>query len=124
MTAHEDPTKPDGLNWNALADLGTTLVVLMGARRAEKIRTRLLEAGMSGTTPVAIVTEATTPRQQVRYLELDELGIEPVANPSVIVIGAVAGSPVLALDDLTSTVLSAASSPDPGHAADLEGIPA
>ncbi len=113
VTAHEDPHKPDSLNWHALAELGTTLVVLMGARRAEKIRGRLLEAGMAGTTPVAIVTEATTARQRVRYLALDELGIEPVANPSVIVIGAVAGSPVLA-----PNVLSAATS-QPHHASPL-----
>ena len=102
VTAHEDPTKPDGLNWHALAELGTTLVVLMGARRAEKIRTRLLEAGMDGHTPVAIVTNATMRDQNVSYLELDELGIEPVANPSVIIIGAVAGSPLL-----TETAISA-----------------
>lgn len=95
VTAHEDPSKPDGLNWHALAELGTTLVVLMGARRAEKIRARLLEAGMHGDTPVAIVTEATTPRQQISRCVLDELGVKPVANPSVIVIGAVAADPVL-----------------------------
>lgn len=95
VTGHEDPTKSDGLNWRALAELGTTLVILMGARRAEKIRGRLLEAGMSGSTPVAIVTDATTPRQRTRLLELDRLGVEPVPNPSVIVVGAVAHSPVI-----------------------------
>lgn len=116
MTAHEDPTKPDGLNWHALAELGTTLVVLMGARRAEKIRGRLLEAGMAGSTPVAIVTEATTAQQRVRYLELDDLGIEPVANPSVIVIGAVAGLPVL-----TPTVLSALPATTTPHQPTFEG---
>ncbi len=124
VTAHEDPAKPDGLNWNALADLGATLVVLMGARRAEKIRGRLLEAGMAGSTPVAIVTEATTPRQHVRYLELDELGVEPVANPSVIVIGAVAGSPVLTSSVLRSTVLQpidAAATSLPHQTTDFEG---
>lgn len=106
VTAHEDPTKPDGLNWHALAELGTTLVVLMGARRAEKIRGRLLEAGMAGSTPVAIVTKATTPQQSVRYLDLDDLGIEPVANPSVIVIGAVAGLPT-AVQQNVNTMLDA-----------------
>jgi len=104
VTAHEDPSKPDGLNWHALAELGTTLVVLMGARRAEKIRARLLEAGMPGTTPVAIVTHATTPHEQIHRCELDELGIDPVANPSIIVIGHVAGTPVWrhAIDGSTS----------------------
>ncbi|MEM7091970.1 MAG: uroporphyrinogen-III C-methyltransferase [Actinomycetota bacterium] len=115
VTAHEDPTKTDALNWHALAELGTTLVILMGARRAEKIRTRLLEAGMRGDMPVAIVTEATTPNQRTRFLELDELGIEPVANPSVIVVGAVAGAPVLP----PLPQLASATAAQPTHHTDL-----
>lgn len=95
VTALEDPNKASGLNWQALAELGTTLVVLMGARRAADIRRRLLDAGMSPDTPVAIVTDATTERQVTRYLQLDALGIDAVPNPSVIVIGDVAGDPVL-----------------------------
>lgn len=110
VTAHEDPNKTDSLNWHALAELGTTLVVLMGARRAEKIRGRLLEAGMAGDTPVAIVTEATTPRQEINRCQLDELGVTPVPNPSVIVIGAVAANPVLTTEAVASQVSSAPNS--------------
>lgn len=95
VTAHEDPSKTDGLNWQALADLGTTLVVLMGARRAAQIRTRLLDAGMRSDMPVGIVISASTPEQQVRHLTLSELGTQPVPNPAVIVIGDVAASPVI-----------------------------
>lgn len=109
VTGHEDPAKPDPLDWNALAQLRTTLVVLMGARRAAKIRTRLLEAGMAGTTAVAVVTHATTPNQRVRFLELDELGVDPVPNPSVIVIGAVAATPVV--HQITEEALAGASYP-------------
>ncbi len=90
VTAHQDPTGPNSLNWDALATLGTTLVVLMGASRAGLIRDRLLSAGMSPETAVAIATSATTSSQTVNRLRLAELGDEPVANPSVIVIGAVA----------------------------------
>lgn len=113
VTAHEDPTKAEGLNWRAIADLGTTLVILMGARRAEKIRGRLLEAGLAGNTPVTIVTEASTPRQRVRWLDLDDLGIEPVPNPSVIVIGDVAATPVAAT--LGSQPASPSHSTHPPH---------
>ena len=95
VTAHEDPNKTDGLNWQALAQLNTTLVVLMGARRAAQIRERLVAGGMSGDTPVAIVISASTPDQQVRRLTLRELGDQPVPNPAVIVIGDVAGAPVI-----------------------------
>jgi len=90
VTAHQDPMTDSPLNWDALATLGTTLVVLMGAARAARIRVRLLTAGMAPTTPVAIITNATNPSQQVERMTLDQLGGTPVTNPSVIVIGAVA----------------------------------
>lgn len=96
VTAHEDPSKTTSLNWTALARLNTTLVVLMGARRAAQIRERLLVAGMDATTPVAIVVSATTPQQQVLRMPLGDLGTSPVPNPAVIVIGEVAASPVVA----------------------------
>lgn len=96
VTAHQDPTTDTSLNWDALARLGTTLVVLMGAARAAKVRDRLLAAGMAADTPVAIVVSATTPHQQVHRLPLAELGAEPVPNPAVIVIGAIAARSVLA----------------------------
>ena len=96
VTAHEDPAKDSGINWDALARLNTTLCVLMGARRAAQIRERLLTAGMERDTPVAIVTSASTPQQHVRRMRLHELGETPVANPAVIVIGHVAETSVLA----------------------------
>lgn len=95
VTAHEDPNKTDGLNWRALAQLNTTLVVLMGARRAAQIRERLVTGGMATDTPVAIVISASTPDQQVRRLTLAELGKQSVPNPAVIVIGDVASTPVI-----------------------------
>lgn len=95
VTAHEDPHKSTSIDWQALADLGTTIVVLMGARRAGAIRDRLLAAGMAETTPVGIITRASTPDQHTERLTLAELGARPVQNPSVIVIGAVAAEPVI-----------------------------
>ena len=105
VTAHEDPNKADSLNWDALAQLNTTLVVLMGARRAAKVSDRLISAGMSPETPVAIVVSATTPYQQVLRMPLDQLGVERVPNPAVIVIGAVAASPVIATEPTITQAL-------------------
>lgn len=90
VTAHQDPENDRVLDWDALARLGTTLVVLMGAARAGAIARRLLGAGMSPTTPVAVVTDATTPQQTDERLTLEELQEHPVRSPSIIVIGAVA----------------------------------
>ncbi|MGI9600602.1 MAG: uroporphyrinogen-III C-methyltransferase [Acidimicrobiales bacterium] len=96
ITAHQDPASGDGLDWDAAARLGTTLVVLMGARRAGAIARRLLSAGMAATTPVAVVTNATRPEQTEEYTDLVGLVDLPVRSPSVLVIGAVAATPVLA----------------------------
>ncbi len=90
VTAHQDPASDVILDWSALARLGSTLVVLMGAARAAAIGERLLAEGMNPATPVAIVVSATTDEQQVTRLSLDELGADPVPNPAIIVIGPVA----------------------------------
>lgn len=90
ITAHQDPASDRTLDWNALARLGTTLVILMGASRATAFRDRLILSGMRPDMPVAIITEATTATASERRIVLSELGVERVPNPSVIVIGAVA----------------------------------
>lgn len=108
ITAHQDPANDRKLNWQALADLGTTLVVLMGAARAAKISATLVAAGMPAATPVGIITNASTPRQEVTRLQLHELGATPVANPSIIVIGAVAADDVLSPHPALVRTLTAA----------------
>ncbi len=89
VTGHS-ATDGTAVDWSALARSGTTLVILMGARRAAAIRDHLLLGGLASNTPVAVVTWATMARQETRRLSLSELGVEPVANPSIIVVGAVA----------------------------------
>ena len=101
VTAHQDPTHDRGLDWEALAKVGTTLVILMGAARAASFRDRLLGGGMDPDTPVAIITNATLVSQVESRLRLGELGNEPVPTPSVIVIGTVAA---LDLRDMTLSV--------------------
>jgi uroporphyrin-III C-methyltransferase len=108
ITAHQDPTHDRSLDWNALANLGTTLVILMGAARATRFRDRLLNAGMDPLTPVAIITEATLPTQRETRLRLQDLGVEPVANPSVIVIGTVASLDLRTMNTEVNTALTEA----------------
>ena len=92
VTAHQDPSSGDpGLDWDALARLGTTLVVLMGASRAGGIARRLLAAGTAPETPVAVITEATWPSQITQRTTLAGLGALTIANPATMVIGDVAG---------------------------------
>ncbi len=91
VTAHQDPATDRAINWEALAQVGTTLVILMGAARAASFRDRLLGGGMRADMPVAIITNACTPHMTEYRCTLAELGETRVPNPSVIVIGAVAG---------------------------------
>ncbi|WP_086890107.1 uroporphyrinogen-III C-methyltransferase [Natrarchaeobaculum aegyptiacum] len=97
VTGHEDPTKEEStVNWEALAETGGTIVVLMGVTRLPQYAEALIDGGMAADTPVALVERATWPGQQVAtgtletiVDERDRVGIEP---PAVTVIGDVAGT--------------------------------
>jgi uroporphyrin-III C-methyltransferase len=97
ITGHEDPTKDESaIDWQALADTGGTLVVLMGVGKLPLYTDALREAGMDGETPVALVERATWPDQRVVTATLDtiveardEHDVEP---PAITVIGAVAAT--------------------------------
>lgn len=59
VTAH---TQDDSsLNWQALAQSGTTLVVYMGVAKLSEIRDNLLTGGLLATTPVAMIENAPCP---------------------------------------------------------------
>ena len=96
VTGHEDPTKAESMvDWQALADTGGTIVVLMGVGKLPDYTAALLDAGMAPETPVALVERATWPDQRVATGTLETIvdvrdaeGIEP---PAITVIGDVAG---------------------------------
>ena len=102
VTAHQDPAKGSGLDWDALARSGTTLVVLMGAARARSVSQRLIAGGMRPDMPVAVITSATNPDQSIDRITLARLGEMPVCNPSTIVIGEVAALDVTAAASLAA----------------------
>lgn len=97
VTGHEDPTKEESaVDWQAIADTGGTIVVLMGVTRLPEYRDALVDAGLDPETPAALVERATWPAQQVAtgtletiVDERDAVGIEP---PAVTVIGDVAAT--------------------------------
>jgi uroporphyrin-III C-methyltransferase len=102
VTAHQDPAQENGLDWDALARSGTTLVVLMGAARARQVSHRLIAGGMRPGMPVAVITSATNPDQLIDRTTLAQLGEMPVCNPSTIVIGEVAALDVTAAASLAA----------------------
>jgi uroporphyrin-III C-methyltransferase len=89
VTGHRRSGEPD-VDWESLAKVGGTIVVLMGVARRGLIAARLITGGLARSTPVAAVHAATTEREKVARCRLDELGETAVDSPAVVVIGAVA----------------------------------
>ncbi len=78
-------------DWHKLALSHHTLVIYMGVARAGTIATGLMEGGLSGDTPVAIVSRASQPQQTVvtgRLDALEQLATDPrVQTPAALIVG-------------------------------------
>lgn len=120
VTGHEDPTKGRGdVDWESLAKVGGTIVVLMGVANLAEISTRLRAGGMSGATPAAAVRWGTRSDQVVTRATLETLHEHPLSAPSTIVVGDVARQ---SLDWFTSRPLlgrSVVVTRSPGQASEL-----
>ena len=91
VTGHSRHAVDRETNWEALAEAGGTIVVLMGVAHRAAIAARLLAAGLAPATPVLAVQWGTRPEQRSSRIRLDELGDTPLEPPVTLVIGAVAG---------------------------------
>jgi uroporphyrin-III C-methyltransferase len=80
----------DAVNWQALAQAGGTVIVLMGVAQRGTIAAALIEGGLPPETPVAAIRHATSSQQHVVRCALSELAATAVESPATIVIGAVA----------------------------------
>ncbi len=94
ITGHEDPDKGGELDWEAVARLGGTIIILMGIGRLEKIVGRLLDGGLDPATPLAVVRWGTRPEQHTVRATLGSIldRREELSSPSVIVVGRVAAT--------------------------------
>ncbi|MDO9321478.1 MAG: uroporphyrinogen-III C-methyltransferase [Pseudomonas sp.] len=94
VTAH---TQDDSsLNWAALAQGGTTLVVYMGVAKLSEIQGSLLAGGMRNDMPVAMIENASLPTQRecrssLAQMQLDAHSFQ-LKSPAILVIGEVAAS--------------------------------
>ncbi|MGF1432231.1 uroporphyrinogen-III C-methyltransferase [Kitasatospora sp. LaBMicrA B282] len=92
ISGHVAPDDPRSLvNWDAAAQLGGTLVLLMAVERIGAIAARLVAAGRAADTPVAVVQEGTTAAQRRIDATLgtvaETVAAEQVRPPAVIVVG-------------------------------------
>lgn len=66
LTGHEDPTKAtEGIDWDALAQLGGTIVLLMGVDTLDAVCRRLMQGGLGPDTPAAVIQSGTTDAQRL-----------------------------------------------------------
>ena len=95
VSGHLSPDDPESLvNWDALARLTGTIVLLMAVERIALFAAALIEGGRPAQTPVLVVQHGTTSAERVLRATLSDVperikdqGIRP---PAIIVIGPVA----------------------------------
>jgi uroporphyrin-III C-methyltransferase/precorrin-2 dehydrogenase/sirohydrochlorin ferrochelatase len=95
VSGHVPPGHPESLvNWNALAALSGTIVLLMAVERIELFTKALLEGGRPADTPVLVVQHGTTTAQRTLHATLNDaperIREEAIRPPAIIVIGSVA----------------------------------
>ncbi len=73
ITGHMQNDEALELDWDKLADPDCTLVIYMGLANLQTICTRLIRAGLPGSTPAAAIHGGTTRQQQKVISTLSEL---------------------------------------------------
>lgn len=96
VSGHVAPGYPESLvNWDALAAMRGTIVLLMAVERIEQFAKVLLEGGRPADTPVLVVQHGTTMAQRTLHATLadapERIRSEGIRPPAIIVIGPVAG---------------------------------
>jgi uroporphyrinogen III methyltransferase/synthase len=92
ITGHEDPGKgKSSISWDEINSGSDTLVFLMGMENLAHIVKQLIQSGRLPSTPVAVISQGTSPQQRTVVGKLEDIvsraekeGFEP---PAVIVVG-------------------------------------
>ena len=126
VSGHVAPDDPRSLvDWEALARLRGTLVVLMGVERIGAIARTLVAAGRDPGTPVAVVQEGTTAAQRRVDATLATVGQkvtdEGVRPPAVIVIGDVVAVGAAVAEAAAAAAAARTDQPDQPDRADPRG---
>ena len=97
VSAHLPPGDPGStVDWDALARLGGTVVLLMAVGRMREVCEALMVGGRPGTTPVAVVQDGTRPEQRTVMTTLAWAAHDAadVRAPAVVIVGEVVGERV------------------------------
>lgn len=98
VSGHLPPGHPDSLiDWQALARMRGTLVILMGVKNTPAIAETLIAGGRGPDTPAAVIMDGSLDGQDTRRCTLAGLAEliagEEIRPPAVVVVGEVAGLP-------------------------------
>jgi len=90
VTGHLKDGSTD-LNWKGLAQPNQTIVFYMGLKGLPTICEKLIENGLPGDLPIALVQQATTPRQRVFTGTLatiaNDVSGQEIKPPTLIIVG-------------------------------------
>jgi len=94
ISGHLPPGHPESLvNWEAVAGMSGTVVLMMAVHNAAAIAGALIDGGRANTTPVAVVCDGTMPGERTVLSTLGSLAkdieAEQVKAPAIIVVGGV-----------------------------------
>ena len=94
VSAHLPPDDPGStVDWDALARVGGTVVLLMAVDRLDQACAALVAGGRSASTPVAVVQDGSLPTQRTVMTTLGSAAADcaSVRAPAVVVVGDVVG---------------------------------
>ena len=108
VTGHAKLDEEPDLDWRALARVNQTVVVFMGVGTAPRMTQRLMQAGRSGETPVAVIENGTRENERVVVGELSRLPALLEANgiegPALLIVGEAVACGRQQLDELVQEV--------------------
>ncbi len=92
VSGHVPPGDDSSLvDWDALARMRGTVVLLMAVQNLGAIVARLLAGGRAATTPVAVISEGTMPGERTLLSTLESVAAdvarEEVRPPAIVVVG-------------------------------------
>ncbi|MGO1383733.1 MAG: uroporphyrinogen-III C-methyltransferase [Arachnia sp.] len=95
VSGHVPPDDPRStVNWKALAQANTTLVLLMAVKYLPQITSELMDSGMAVQTPAVVVREGSLPTQSAVFSTLEHVAkdvlTKEITPPAIVVIGEVA----------------------------------
>jgi uroporphyrinogen III methyltransferase/synthase len=92
LTGHEADAKASAADFATIATLPGTLAVYMGVEQAPEWSRRLMEAGLTGDTPVTMVSRASWPDQRIGSTTLgrcaDDIAGNGWQSPAVLIVEA------------------------------------